>query len=348
MPKRIAYIDVAKGIGILLVVLAHNDLQAFAPFLHSVIYAFHMPLFFFLSGLFFKPEISLGDLLRRRLNTLVKPYFFTIFIIYFCALFFSNLNFAVALSRIAKSFYGNGFYLDWVAMWFLPALFMVNLFALGFYRLLGRFASPWPRWIALVVIQVVGVLTLHAFMPFTVQILGKSLILKGLPWSLDLVLVAGFFFILGREVYQHVPQESFSSIWTLLFSTVVGLGLLLLSPATIDLNTRLWENLLINTSEALAGIVFILALSRQIERGPAWLGTVFSYLGRISIIILIFHNPVQSYLTPKIDQLLGGNPYSPLVAYPFAVLVPIVIYELAVRFNPRVSALFGLADKKVA
>ncbi len=348
MPKRIAYIDVAKGLGILLVVLAHNDLQAFAPFLHRIIYAFHMPLFFFLSGLFFKPEIPFGELARRRLNTLVKPYFFTIFLIYFGAVFFDNMGFPVALSRIAKSLYGNGFTLDWVAMWFLPALFVINLFAFGFYRLLGRFANPWPRWIALIAIQIVGVLTLDTFMPLHLNLFGKSLILNGLPWSLDLVLVAGFFFILGRETYQNVPQGLFSSIWTLLISAALGLGLLLLSPATVDLNTRLWENPLINTLEALAGIGFILALSRQIERGPTWLETFFSYLGRISVVILIFHNPVQSYLTPKIDQLLGGNPYSPLIAYPFAILAPVIIYELFIKPNPLVSSLFGLAEKKAS
>jgi polysaccharide biosynthesis protein PslL len=64
MPQRIVHIDIAKGIGILLVVLAHNGLQAYAPFLHQFIYAFHMPLFFFLSGMFFKPEIGFLELLK--------------------------------------------------------------------------------------------------------------------------------------------------------------------------------------------------------------------------------------------------------------------------------------------
>ncbi len=346
MSKRVAYIDIAKGVGILLVVLAHNDLQAVAPFLHRIIYAFHMPLFFFLSGLFFKPETPFWEMLRRRLNTLVKPYFFTIFIIYFGAVFFDNMGFPVALSRIGKSLYANGFYLDWVAMWFLPALFTINLFAFGFYRLFGRFSQNWPRWAALLAIQAIGVLTLHTFMPLNISLLGKSLTLNGLPWSLDLVLVAGFFFILGREVYQNVPQDIFSSLWTLLVSGALGLGLLLLSPATVDLNTRLWESPLINTLEALTGITFILALARQIERGPVWLEAFFSYFGRISVVILIFHNPVQSYLTPKIDQLVGVYPFNPLLAYPFAVLAPVVIYELFIKPNPLVSSLFGMGKAK--
>lgn len=44
-------VDVAKGIGILLVILGHlkNPLMDF-------IYAFHMPLFFFVSGMFVKKD----------------------------------------------------------------------------------------------------------------------------------------------------------------------------------------------------------------------------------------------------------------------------------------------------
>ena len=56
--KRIEYIDIARGIGILLVVMGHNDFSLISPFLFKLIYSFHMPLFFFMSGIFFKPHSS--------------------------------------------------------------------------------------------------------------------------------------------------------------------------------------------------------------------------------------------------------------------------------------------------
>ena len=65
MEKRIGYIDIAKGLGILIIVLAHNDLAGYHPTLHKFIYSFHIPLFFFLSGMFFRPERSFGDTARR-------------------------------------------------------------------------------------------------------------------------------------------------------------------------------------------------------------------------------------------------------------------------------------------
>jgi fucose 4-O-acetylase-like acetyltransferase len=46
---RLHYIDIAKGIGIILVVVGHTSTPLY---LHNIIYQFHMPLFFILSGLF--------------------------------------------------------------------------------------------------------------------------------------------------------------------------------------------------------------------------------------------------------------------------------------------------------
>lgn len=50
MKKRDEQIDVARGIAILLVVLGHSFYSVESP-LNKIILTFHMPLFFFLSGL---------------------------------------------------------------------------------------------------------------------------------------------------------------------------------------------------------------------------------------------------------------------------------------------------------
>lgn len=340
--SRLAFIDIAKGIGILLVALAHNGTAGYAPFLHHWIYSFHMPLFFFLSGLFFKPELSLLELVRRRFDTLLKPFFFGIFLIYFGAVFFDTMGIPVAWGRILKALYANGYYLDWVAMWFLPALFTVNLFAFLFYRTLGRAERLWLRWSGLLAVLGLGAWTVNWFTPFQVNLLGRSLALNGLPWSLDLAMLAGFYFILGREVFQHAPRPWFDSPLLLVGAGGLNLALNLLFPQTMDFNTRTYDVPVVFTLEAVSGILFVLALSRQMERGPAWLGGFFSYIGRISVVILIFHNAVQSYLTPKLDYLLNTGVYTPLIVYPFSILVPVIIYELGIKPNPLVTRLFGM------
>ena len=51
MNKRVEWIDIAKGYGILFVIIGHLYLQD--SFLTTQIYTFHMPLFFFLQDMFF-------------------------------------------------------------------------------------------------------------------------------------------------------------------------------------------------------------------------------------------------------------------------------------------------------
>lgn len=70
-------VDIAKGLGIFLVVWGHclhnNNV------LHDVIYLFHMPLFFFLSGFFIKRD-SFMTCFRKRSKSCYNLLFFTIFL----------------------------------------------------------------------------------------------------------------------------------------------------------------------------------------------------------------------------------------------------------------------------
>lgn len=55
--NRVVHIDIARGIAIILVVLGHCC-QSADMALNRVILSFHMPLFFFLSGVFAKSETA--------------------------------------------------------------------------------------------------------------------------------------------------------------------------------------------------------------------------------------------------------------------------------------------------
>ncbi len=87
---RLAYFDIAKGVGIFLVVLGHCIPDAASPtgisvngyrILHDIIYSFHMPLFFFIAGYMMSREkmIARGqcgfDIIKKRISRLLVPYF---------------------------------------------------------------------------------------------------------------------------------------------------------------------------------------------------------------------------------------------------------------------------------
>ena len=341
MAKRVEYIDIAKGIGILLVVMGHNDFGLVSPFFYKFIYAFHMPLFFFVSGMFFKADVPFLVLVRRRFNSLLKPYLVIILIIYVMTLSFTKVNFDMATVRVFKALYATGHYIDWVQLWFLPHLFALNIFAFGFYAVLRRSQQNWLRWVLLAIIQIIGVIIIGRFWPFTLNILGRQFTLFGLPLSIDLVLVSGFFFVLGCEVNKVVPEELFAKPLTLIASGVALLSMVIFLPQTIDFNTRSFESPVINTLEALLGIIFILAISKQIEKITR-LSAIFRYVGQASLIILIFHVPIQETWGEKMLYIFNNQVLSYWISYAAGVLGPILIYRYLIQPNPFVRNWFGL------
>jgi fucose 4-O-acetylase-like acetyltransferase len=86
MHNRIDWVDYCKGIGIFLVVVGHvlGGLEAsgiisnshYYSLIEAWMYAFHMPLFFFLSGLFIQrsAQRSFLGFILNKLNVLIYPY----------------------------------------------------------------------------------------------------------------------------------------------------------------------------------------------------------------------------------------------------------------------------------
>ena len=83
--QRLEYIDIAKGIGIILVVIGHCISGQSIPGMY--ISAFHMPLFFIISGMCFNdtryPQFL--PFFKKRAKTLFMPLiYFTAIILALC------------------------------------------------------------------------------------------------------------------------------------------------------------------------------------------------------------------------------------------------------------------------
>lgn len=340
LAKRIGYIDIAKGIGIVLVVMGHNDFALISPFAHKFIYSFHMPMFFFMSGMFFKPDLPFWKFLKNRFHRVLKPFLAILLLIYFASLSFSKVSLVMASRRLLKAMYGSGLYIDWVQLWFLTHLFAVSLFAYLFFIAVKRTRLVNYRWLILIGLYITGVFAMKLFWPLKIDILGRNLTLFGLPYGLDMVLVSGFFFVAGYELNKKRNDAFFANPWIFVLSGITLLFLVWYFPARIDFNTRQFDSLVINTSEALIGILFILTLSRQLER-VGWLSSTFSYIGKASLIILIFQVPIQDYWGQKLLAVTNNLMFSYWVSFLIGVIGPILIGALLIRPNPIVREWFG-------
>lgn len=127
--QRDITIDTTKAIGIVLMVLGHC---AIPSLIRNFIFSFHMPLFFILSGYFYK-EQSTRVLLEKGYKRLVKPYFVTsIVCIILC---FLSQDYHNTLQKVFAMFLGSGsgHILGYPVpvigpIWFLLALFWCKIF----------------------------------------------------------------------------------------------------------------------------------------------------------------------------------------------------------------------------
>lgn len=133
--KRIEWIDVAKGVGIVLVSFGHlrngDGESVWLPALDvpiDAIYLFHMPLFFLLGGLTFSRRGGFKAFLARKAKTLLVPYY--VFSLYFLAKPFAILlipsmratfqtshDYGITHQFLDVLIMGNG-------LWFLMAFFV--------------------------------------------------------------------------------------------------------------------------------------------------------------------------------------------------------------------------------
>ena len=339
--KRIEYIDIARGIGILLVVLGHNDFAQISPLGYRLIYSFHMPLFFFLSGYFLNVSIPFVDFLKKRFNSLLKPYLFTVFLIYFTSISFGKMGLVTAFQRIAKALYASTIYIDWVQLWFLPHLFVVSLYAFLFLMIFNRWDNRYIRWGALVTTLILSSFWLHDFYPFTLSVFGRQYELFGLPFNLDLVLLSSFFFLSGSEARQLTSAKTFESLSILIGTGLALFGMVYFFDAHSDFAIRIYESYVPNTIEAATGIVFILALSRQIEMRTSRLASLFKYFGQISLFILLFHVPIQDFWSQKVNAVTDNLSLSIWIGFIMGVAGSVLIYELFIKANPVALWWFG-------
>ncbi|EXF47462.1 acyltransferase [Pseudomonas sp. BAY1663] len=134
MQERNVWVDYAKAIGIILVVYGHAARGVFnaglpmdeARFVlvDSIIYSFHMPLFFFLSGLFFFDSLQKrgrGGLIINKVDTIVYPFIVWSLLQGLIEVVLSNYtNGQVTLTEVLSLLW-----LPRAQFWFLYALFLV-------------------------------------------------------------------------------------------------------------------------------------------------------------------------------------------------------------------------------
>lgn len=135
---RIPYLDMARGIGVVLMVVGHllGSLEAtdpkawFVPVKH-VIVSFHMPLFFILAGMMIGVTCgesrTMQENLKRKARTLLVPYaFFSVCYMVIGLVTYVQNPGEIEVSLLWKQLIFSVTFRGISVLWFLPALFIAE------------------------------------------------------------------------------------------------------------------------------------------------------------------------------------------------------------------------------
>lgn len=309
--ERIDFVDLTKGICIILVVMAHIG----GPFdkmdSHNIISSFRMPLYFFISGIFFKSYEGFIGFFIRKVNKLIIPFtffylgaFFAKYIIWkvYPPAFQLPVEFADLLVVFKKHEL-----IDFnPPIWFLLALFNCNII---FYIIHGIFRH---RNIAMFF----GVVALVGLAGFS---FGKLRI--ELPLYIDVAMTALPFYFGGFWVRRYnfflQPHRFDKLIPILVAITLVVMYFFATKPG---MRTNSYEgNIFQFYAAGFAGILMIMMIGKQFKYVP-----VISYLGKYSVITLGVHAFVLHFCRKVVGTFIHNE-----WAYTIVLLIVVLAISLA-------------------
>lgn len=281
--RRIDFIDLAKGFCIFLVVFYHfcgEDLGFDNPF-NIFLRTFRMPLYFILSGLFFKEYEGFIGFLKRKVNKLLVPLFFfsciSAFIFFLIHNCWNTADYikSIVLGLWEENIVGN------MPLWFLWCLFLNNIL---FYIILLCTKEKTHFMLKLSIICILCGITGY--------ILGKKNI--ALPLFLDTTLTTIPFFAFGyclRKYTQVLYANRFDKYLGVQVLTDFLIVAIFMQRFDLYTNSMQYCSIYSLYVCGIAGSLGTLSLAKLFHKLP-----FLSYLGRYSIIILCTHMIPGSYL----------------------------------------------------
>lgn len=298
--NRISWLDILRGIGILLMVYGH--INYLTP-IYNWIYSFHMPLFFLASGVVYKERPLLEDIIHRA-RTIMIPYFaFGIITLSYWQLAErhykpSDFSFAKALKGLLI---GNEDALVFnIPLWFLPCFFLT----LVLYNLIRRITQRCIKHASRLRKQSIS----FAFCIVLCVIYSLD-ILRPLPWGIDRIPKYIVFVAIG-EMLLPTPKNGYENATTARTPVTPCrrtrfcsfLLALTLSAPSIILSNKLSYNDVKYQWYLVAGIgcTLVIALSIAIANSRC-----LQLCGRAALTTLCIHGAIYRALIYALSQFTG-------------------------------------------
>ena len=259
-----------------LVIVGHVETY---DFINRMIYSFHMPLFFVLSGFFLKPDHFGKKSIIKDFRSIMVPYFLTGAVI--CVSQFINFKddfFQVSTSKIFSLFcvgisYNGDMLINFIgAIWFLEVLFLSKIITMCMLQCnRGR-----------IYIYILSIISM-AFTKITKYTL---------PFGILQAITVSSFIVIGYDSYRLKLLETITNKKFVYTIVVISIILSSFFAVSTRLNSYKYNLLSVLVSSFIVFSFLLLVRNCQVSRNcfSSKLKKIFVFCGRFSLVILCVHS----------------------------------------------------------
>lgn len=310
--KRLDYNDLAKSLGMLTIIWGHIRLGDWS---NAFVYAWHIPLFFFLSGMVFNKSkyVNFKSFFVKKVKSLLIPYAVFSFLTWIIWAAFSFITHApvesywmpLAQTVIAQG--SGGFLVHNVPLWFVTCLFIMELL----YYFIANLRKVW----------IIIVTIMLAALSYCLINYWEGWDVTLLPWNLEVACLGLPFYAAGHLIVQKWGHQTMQN-WVSSHK-VVSTIIVVLSTIVVIIGSR-WNGSIsfghsdlgknVFTSYACAFIgVGMMILACMLLAASSWnMKNVrfmkwLKWFGRNSFTAMVIHNPIKGIVCVIVGILFHCN-----------------------------------------
>lgn len=333
----------------LLIVWGHIRLGDWS---NAFVYAFHIPLFFFLSGMVFskKRYPDFKSFLLKRVNSLIKPYIvFSVltWIVWAAFSYVTHANVESYWMPLAETFIAQGsggFLLHNVPLWFVTCLFVVEI--------IYYFLADLKRLCIMTITIVMAAISYWAINNL------ESFDVTLLPWNIEVAMLAIPFYAAGHWIVKAKTHQGIMNmvnshkittiVLIALFAYVVCVGSQYNGSISFG-HADLGKNVFVTYGCGLAGTLMwligcILLADTKINKAGIKLLEWTKWFGRNSFNAMAIHNPIKGFVCVVVGVALhcgsaavSANSYYSFIAFLLTLVVMVIGMVFINWFKSKIS-----------
>lgn len=320
--KRIEFIDHLRGVALIGVVWFHTAHPAFWNF------SWRIPLFFFISGIFFRPYEP-KVFIKKKINQLIVPtiFFYLLYCLFYLALYVDKYHSLLGFDyRLLFGLFGIYSGSESFAMnqplWFIFALLDIQFIM---YVLLKLIHNKWIVAIISLATSILGVLWLyHLPTPFMIS--------RSTPYFIYFAL--GFF--CGMPLLKIIDKGCGHDYWILLGLSISVFLITIISIYYFGNKTEGQFGVL-DYLAILSFIILLLFLMQRLYRYK--ICNPFNFFGKNTFVLLGIHDMLLTILLIGVNHLFGAN--NQFLGILQVILVLCITYPLTLWCNKHIPKLIG-------